>query len=176
MSRIEINAAANAPRAKNSREGDTLVVGFASRNAVVLFGMPVSQVEYTVRVAWVPTLLSIFRCICDNRIMQARRIVDGQSFCRPKQKNTRYKRRRGKKATRSSVWSHQLHERSLLSRGHFSLIVHTLLRIVSSVFLESRRRRRRQTLKKKVIAHRYARGGGGGGGGGGRATLSRSKP
>ncbi len=53
------------------------------------------------------------------------------------------------------------------SRGHFSLIVHTLLRIVSSVFLESRRRRRRQTLKKKVIAHRYARGGGGGGGGGG---------
>ena len=55
------------------------------------------------------------------------------------------------------------------SRGHFSLIVHTLLRIVSSVFLESRRRRRRQT-KKKVIAHHYTRGGGG------RATLSRSKP
>jgi len=100
VSRIEINAAANAPRAKNSREGDTLVGGFASRNAVVLFGMPVSQVEYTVRVAWVPTLLSIFRCICDNRIMQVRHIVDGQSFCRPKQKNKR-KRRRGKKATRS---------------------------------------------------------------------------
>ena len=107
MSRIETSAAANAPRAKNSREGDTLVVGFASRNAVVLFGMPVSQVEYTVRVAWVPTLLSIFRCICDNRIMRVRHIiVDGQSFCRPKQKNTRYnkRRRRGKKApTRSNV-------------------------------------------------------------------------
>ena len=60
------------------------------------------------------------------------------------------------------------------TKGHFSLIiVHTLLRIVSSVFLESRRRR---TKKKKVIAHRYTRGGGDGGGGGGRATLSRSKP
>ena len=46
------------------------------------------------------------------------------------------------------------------TKGHFSLIVHTLLKriIVSSVFLESRRRRRRRRqTKKKVIAHRYAR-------------------
>ena len=46
------------------------------------------------------------------------------------------------------------------TKGHFSLIVHTLLKriIVSSVFLESRRRRlRRRQTKKKVIAHRYAR-------------------
>ncbi len=138
MSRIETSPAANAPRAKNSREGDTLVVGFASRNAVVLFGMPVSQVEYAVRVAWVPTLLSIFRRICDNRIMHVRRIVDGQSFCRPKQKNARKRRRGTYKTTKPrSAWSHLNFTKE--GRHHFSIEVTFLSCAHESASFASRR-------------------------------------
>ena len=64
------------------------------------------------------------------------------------------------------------------SRGHFSLIVHTLLRIVSSVFFRESSSSSSSSSDFEEKSHRASLRAvrGGGGGGGGRATLSRSLP